>query len=68
MTETTEVCENPAFYRYTWPGRGESFICQEHVGKLQAVASAISLPLQIIPLNVLSGADLPACSQRVSRS
>lgn len=45
------MCENSAKYRYTWTGRDEALICDVHVGKLQAVANAIGLYLQIIPLS-----------------
>jgi len=42
-------CQNVARYRFTWPGRDESFICDEHVEKLIAVAQAMGFHLQIIP-------------------
>jgi len=45
------MCDNPARYRFTWPGKDEAVICDEHVDKLRSVASAIGLPLQIIPLS-----------------
>lgn len=44
-------CDNEAAYRFTWPGEDESLICEKHVPKLQDVASAIGLALQIIPLS-----------------
>lgn len=43
-------CKNYARHRFTWPGRNESFICEEHVYKLKDVAEAMGLPLQVIPL------------------
>jgi hypothetical protein len=43
-------CTLPALSRYTWPGRDESFICPIHEIKLRAVAKAIGLQLQIVPL------------------
>lgn len=43
-------CDRDAVARYTWPGRDETGICAEHVGKLRAVAEAMGLPLQIIPI------------------
>ena len=46
------MCENRARYRYTWPGKDESLICEEHVGKLRTVANAIGLYLQIVPLSM----------------
>lgn len=44
-------CRNQASYRFTWPGREESFICMEHVDQLRGVADAIGLPLQTIELS-----------------
>jgi|GEM_PF-2924987 len=55
-------CENRAAFRFTWPGRDESFICLADAVKLQAVADGISLPLQLIP--VTDGAKI--CRQQVS--
>ena len=58
MVEDTRVgcnqvgCLNDGAYRFTWPGRDESTICEEHVGKLRGVAAAMGLPLQVIPLPV----------------
>ena len=45
------MCNNPARYKFTWPGEDESLICEEHVGKLKAVANGIGMHLQIIPLS-----------------
>lgn len=45
------MCENPAGYRFTWPGKDESFICEDHVDFLRRVAGAMSLPLQVIKLD-----------------
>lgn len=45
------MCQNKAEYRYTWPGKDESLICDEHIGKLKAVANAIGMHLQVIPLS-----------------
>ena len=44
-------CTNSAFYRYTWPGNNESYICTEHINKLKAIANAMGLYLQIIELS-----------------
>ncbi len=44
-------CPNQAFYRFTWPGSDESYICTEHVNQLKGVASAMGMYLQIIPLS-----------------
>lgn len=43
-------CENGAKYRYTWPGRDEAFVCEKCAAKLEAVAAAMGLYLQLIPL------------------
>jgi hypothetical protein len=44
-------CTERAVYRYTWPGQGESFVCEEHSAKLREVASAIGLALELHTLN-----------------
>jgi len=51
-------CKHPAFYRYTWPGRDESYICTEHVNKLRSAAEAMGLYLQVLPLDT-PPADAP---------
>jgi len=45
------MCDNPAKYRFTWPGRDESLICEEHVVKLESVANAMGFNILIIPLS-----------------
>jgi len=45
-----EQCPCLASYRFTWPGRNESFICSNCVDLLRNVSAAMGLPLQIIPL------------------
>jgi hypothetical protein len=55
-------CPLVARYRYTWPGRDESFICERHVGKLRSVADAIGLSLQVIDL--FSGLDQELLAER----
>lgn len=47
---TEQKCGNKASHRFTWPGEDESFICGEHVPKLRAVADALGMHLQTIPL------------------
>ena len=49
------MCNNLAKFRYTWPGKGEALICDDHARKLRGVAEAIGLPLQFIPI---AGEDL----------
>jgi hypothetical protein len=43
-------CQKAAAYRYTWPGRDESFVCEDHSHNLRGVASVMGLYLQLIPL------------------
>jgi len=57
-------CGNRAFYRYTWPGRDESYICTEHVNGLRALADAIGMYLQVIPLSHEEQAQR-TCNQEV---
>ena len=50
MTNEKQQCQNEADFRYTWPGRDESYICFDHSTWLMAVASAMGLHLQLIPI------------------
>lgn len=43
-------CENPAAFRFTWPGRDEAGICVQHEPKLRGISFAMGLHLQIIPI------------------
>ena len=45
-------CSEPGFYRYTWPGRDESCVCETHAKGLVNVAHALGLHLQLIPLEL----------------
>ena len=45
------MCDNPARYRFTWPGQDEALICEDHVDRLFSIAAGIGLRLQIIPLS-----------------
>lgn len=58
-------CQEQAFFRYTWPGQDEKFICLTHAGALMNIANAMGLFLQLIPL---SGAEQQTahCSQIIS--
>jgi hypothetical protein len=51
VLQDNEQCPCLASYRFTWPGRPESFICGECEPKLRKVAQAMGLPLQIIDLH-----------------
>ena len=44
------TCQNKAAYRFTWPGKDEDGICEEHVDQLLGIARAMGFPLQVIPL------------------
>ncbi len=43
-------CKNTAAYRYTWPGKDESYICEDHAGQLMNLANVMGLYLQFLPL------------------
>lgn len=60
------MCDNPARYRYTWPGNDESVICQDHVSKLRGVAEAMGLHLQIIPIPEEDFNEGITCNQKDS--
>ena len=63
------LCSNHAAFRFTWPGKDESFICVDHARQLQGLANEIGLHLQLIPLSDLVGdqlpTELPTCKQVV---
>lgn len=44
-------CDSDASFRFTWPGRDEEGICDDHIEKLRGVAHAMGLYLQVIPLD-----------------
>ena len=46
----TLTCQEYAVFRYTWPGRGESFICLQHSLAMIAIAKAMGLYVQLVPL------------------
>lgn len=58
-------CSNEAAFRFTWPGRDESFICADHVPKLKAIAGAMGLPLSIVELDPAVERDHQMCRQQV---
>jgi len=57
MNET--LCGEHAAFRYTWPGRDESYCCIEHGSQLQRVADAIGCYVQMIPLSVRISDPIP---------
>lgn len=55
LTCNQSGCGKPSIARFTWPGDVEDVekgICPEHLPKLKAIAGAMGLPLQVIPLDV----------------
>jgi hypothetical protein len=45
-----EKCDKPSAYLFTWPGKDQQAICEEHAPQLMGVAAAIGLHLQLIPI------------------
>lgn len=43
----TRLCGNPVIFRFTWPGRDESVICNTCAPKLKATANALGFALQL---------------------
>ena len=60
-------CDKVADYRYTWPGRDESFICSGHVGKLRAVSERMGFYLQITKLvwSLDNPLSIKRCQQKI---
>lgn len=57
-------CQEKPHFRYTWPGKDESFICFEHARQLQYLAATTGFRLQLIPLSEDEQAAV-SCSQEV---
>lgn len=57
-------CEQQALFRYTWPGRDESYICLNHALDLKGIADAMGLYLQLIPLSGIEQ-ECKTCMQNV---
>lgn len=45
-------CENPAVYRFTWPGKDEDYICAIHAMKMEWVANSLGLYVQLVRLEL----------------
>jgi len=44
-------CQTLADFMFSWPGQAPSFICNEHVPKLRAVANAMGMKIEIIQIS-----------------
>jgi len=55
MTCNQQDCELEGKFEFTWPGKDKAFICEEHVDKLQSVANAMGMYLQVIPVVNMDG-------------
>jgi hypothetical protein len=66
MTDIEKTCDEHASYRYTWPGRDESFICAQCAERLRRIADAMGLYLQLIPL--MPGTETCQQKRRAARS
>jgi hypothetical protein len=59
-------CTNRSAFRYTWPGRDESTVCQGCSHKLRNVAAAIGLALELLPYEEpVSTPNLDEVSERL---
>lgn len=59
-------CGELAVLRYTWPGKDEAVVCVECAEKLENIANAIGMHLQLIPItshDVSDPLDWPTCPQ-----
>lgn len=44
-------CNQPASFRFTWPGNDEAGICLQHSEQLSAISAAMGFHVQLIPLS-----------------
>lgn len=66
--KTVTTCQNFATFRYTWPGKDEAFCCTMHAKGIRAVADALGLYQQFIPITPCIEQDHPMCSSQVTTS
>lgn len=59
-------CGEVAIFRCTWSGRDEVYVCLSHALRLDQVAEAMGLHLQLIPLSA-EDQELIRCSQEVNK-
>lgn len=59
-------CDAQAVFRYTWPGKAESFICAGHAPKLRKIAEAIGCPVEFILLGAVE-MEGKLCRQEVEK-
>ena len=45
------ACVHPPAYRFTWAGRDEAAICEEHAAKMRDICAAMGYYCQLIPLD-----------------
>jgi len=50
-------CGNLGAFRFTWPGEDEAEICVIHAPGILAVAKAIGMHLQLIPIVTVAGPE-----------
>lgn len=58
-------CPNRAEYRFTWPGREESFVCMGHAEKVKNISNAMGFFCQLHPIHE-SDFDGETCRQEIS--
>jgi hypothetical protein len=56
-------CSKKTAYRFTWPGRHEAGICEEHAVTVRAVAQALGVRLQLKPMPTFSEGTTSATAQ-----
>ena len=60
-------CPNLADFMFSWPGQSVSFICNEHVPKLRAVANAMGFSVKITQLSKADKDMGIKCSQIIGK-
>lgn len=69
ISSPTHICGAPANFRYTWPGRDEAMICLHCAARLQQIANAMGLYVQLIPISFSVKDPIPdpypTCEQHV---
>ena len=56
-------CNNPPFFRFTWPGKDEDYICAIHALEMERVIKSMGLHVQFIRLSLDEMVDHTCCQK-----
>ncbi len=60
-------CNEIATFRFTWPGRDESYACMPHARQILGAAEAMGFHLQMIPMGYHNLDEVKHCQQELKK-